>query len=500
MKSVLQLLLSTLILLITSCSKNENHDSDISYHVAYKSDSNNLNVDFKYKSDTNGDLILKFENSSWGDNDIYNCIDQFEVKPKPISVEFDREQSLVKIKTAPNQENTIQYSIKQDFTEDLKNHHRYRPIITNSYFHILGMRLFMFPTTIFETEESKAKISISWGELPNNWLFHSSFGPEKNMQIEVIQEDLYATFFVGGDFRRYQFNYKDKPVYFVTRGDWKAIKDEQVLSILKETVNAQYKFWNDSIKNSYSVSLIPTFEEWTATSKSYSFGGSCLTNSFISFVSNNDGATLKKVSWLYNHELLHQWIGRTLKNENEVEQYWFSEGFTDYYSYKLMLKHNKLTVQEFIDILNTEVVIPHYQDKYNTMPNSEITFQKYWSNYGALGKLPYRRGLLYAFLIDMQIKQQSNFTKSLDNIMHSLNNKSKKDIGFRISSTTFKSELALHVDSNTANQFETYITNGKLIDFKGKLLKGLTIEETNNMPLFGIDKALPETLLNQLQL
>lgn len=477
--------------LVFSCSVKAKHDVDLVYQVkADYGDSQGLTVDFAFESDKDGLIVLRYENNSWGDNDIFDCIGEFKVSPEPLNIEFDRDSSLITIKTKPNLKSHIQYSITQDFNEPLLNKHRYRPIIDKNYFHILGMRLFMVPEGIFETESSKVKIAISWGDLPSNAIFHSSFGPDKNLDIEVTQEDLYASFFVGGDFRKYEFDYEGYPVYFIIRDNWKVFDDTDIYEILKETVAFQNGFWQDLRKGMYSVSLLPTFEPWTEFSKANSIGGSGLPNSFISFASNNEGTTLKKMSWLYNHELLHKWIGRTIKNENEVEQYWFSEGFTDYYAYKLMLKNDKLNTEGFLDILNNEVVIPHYKDSVNTIPNSEITFESYWSNYAVYGKLPYRRGLLYAFFIDNQIRQRNDYEKSLDNVMLDLFQMALKDEGFRFNGKVFKQLLAGYLDGSSQSDFEKYIVNGQLIDFSGKLPEGLTIRYKSEIPVFTIKSAV----------
>jgi len=490
------------LMIAISCSKKTNLETALVYNIKLNyNDSLSLAVNFTYKSDKEGILLLKYENSSWGDIDLFNCIEDFKVNPKPISIDFSRDSNLITIKTTPNLNSTIHYSIVQDFKGPLLNKYRYRPILDKNYFHILGMRLFIIPDEIFETESSKVKIKVIWSDLPNDGIFHSSFGFDKNLDLNVTEEELYASFFIGGDFRRYEFDYQGNSVYFVTRGDWKIFDDEDIFKILKETITFQNDFWNEPRGGIYSVSLLPTFEPWTISSKANSLGGSGLPNSFISFASNNDGTTLKRMSWLYNHELLHKWISRTIKNENEVEQYWFSEGFTDYYAYKLMLKNKKLNAEEFIAILNNEVIIPHYKDTINNIPNSELTFQKYWSNYALYEKLPYRRGLLYAFLIDTQIKEQSQYTKILDYLMRELLAMALKDENMRLNSSVFKQLLSKYLFNNALADFETYIINGQLIDFTGKLPEGLSLEIQNNIPLFKIESAIDTTQLeNNLKL
>lgn len=447
-------------------------------------DSSILKVKFVYKTNKEGTLSLIYENSSWGDNDLFNCIKNFSVIPVPESIQFLRDSSLIKIKYRPNQRLTISYSIVKDFNGPPLNQHRYRPILEKTYFHILGMRLFIVPRELYKSEFSRANIEIRWREISTNRIFHSSFGKESVQKLKVTREELDASFYVGGDFNRYHFNYKGDSIYFVTRGDWKAFNDKAIFDILKETISFQNDFWADARGGMFSVSLLPTFETWTESKKRNSIGGSGFQNSFISFASNNEGTTLERMRWLYNHELLHKWISRTIKNENEVEQYWFSEGFTDYYSYKLMLKNDKLTPQEFISALNNEVVIPHYKDPINSIPNSELTFQKYWSNYKVYQKLPYRRGLLYAFLIDTKIKKRSGFTQSLDNVMHDLLKMALEDETMRLNSLVFKQMLVKYLEKSALNDFDDYILKGHLIDFTDKLPDGLSLEIHDEIPIF----------------
>jgi len=474
-----------LSLLFASCSLNNSPVADIEYKI--QSNLNDsipvLQVEFNYSSDNYGLIVLKYENNSWGDNDIFNCINNFEVLPKPESIKFERDSSQISIKTKPNLKSVIRYEIAQDYKGLPLNQFRYRPILDSSYFHILGMRLLMVPKGVFESDTSKAYIKIEYKKKTAEELFHSSFGKEHIQNIEVIREDLYASFFVGGDFRRYSFTHDKDSIYFVTRGNWKAFKDQEILNILKETLSSQRSFWNDPRKGSFSVSLIPTYENW------YSVGGSGFSTSFVSFASNNDKITLTQMKWLYNHELLHKWIGRTIINENEIEQYWFSEGFTDYYAYKLLLKNNHLNITEYIETINKEVILPHYQDPVNSIPNADLTFEEYWSNYAKYMKLPYRRGLLYAFYIDNQIKEQSHYSQSLDDLMLDLFVISLENENIRLNHSLFIQNLLKYLNHAEAkSDFEKYIIEGKLIDFENGLPNGISIGYQEDIPILKLDK------------
>ncbi|UJH67477.1 M1 family aminopeptidase [Allomuricauda sp. SCSIO 65647] len=470
---------------------------DVEYNVQSKLKETTpvLEVEFNYSSDKDGLVRLRYENESWGDSNIFDCIKSFQVVPKAKRIEFFRDSSQIIIETDPNIINVIRYQISQDYEGLPLNEKRYRPMIDSRFFHILGMRLFMVPERVFAADSTRANIKINYQAEGANSLYHSSFGKDNVQNISVDREDLYASFFIGGDFRRYSFPLEKDTVYFLTRGNWKPFTDHDIYQLLKETIKSQNEFWNDPRKGNFSVSLVPTYEEW------YSVGGSGFSSSFISFASNNDKVSLKHMRWLYNHELLHKWIGRTILNENEVEQYWFSEGFTDYYSYKLQLKANQLNVAEYVEILNSEVIIPHYQDPVKNTPNSKLTLQEYWGNYAKYQKLPYRRGLLYAFLIDNQIKKESNYTKSLDDLMHELLALSLKDRTTRINQSLFLRTLSKYLNhSSVALQFEKYIVNGELINFQDQVPNGLSIDYTDDIPVFKIDATSKKELERKLSL
>lgn len=484
MRKAFLLFIIFLNILESSCTVDNKLVPDIEYKVLPNLNDSipTVNVKFDYESDDNGLIVLRYENNSWGDNDIFNCIKDLNVLPEPESIQFLRDKSLITIKTKPNLLSNIDYKIIKDYKGLPINQYRYRPIIDSTYFHVLGMRLFMIPEGIFKSDSSKANIKINIKNGSIEGIFHSSFGKEKVQNIEVSREDLYASYFVGGDYRRYSFTYESDTIYFIIRGKWKAFTDQEILNLLKQTFSSQRSFWNDSRKGDFSVTLTPTYESW------YSVGGSGFSTSFISFASNNQKVTLSHLKWLYNHELLHKWIGRTIINDNEVEQYWFSEGFTDYFAYKLMLKNNLIDLSEYIEIINREVIIPHYQDPIKNIPNAEITFENYWSEYAKYMKLPYRRGLLYAFLIDNQIKEESSYSVSLDNLMNDLLHLSLNDNSLRLNKSVFIKNLSMYLNHpEVESDFEQYILEGNLIDFQDKLPNGLSIDYQNNVPIFKLD-------------
>ncbi|EER21850.1 MULTISPECIES: M61 family metallopeptidase [spotted fever group] len=125
---------------------------------------------------------------------------------------------------------------------------------------------------------------------------------------------------------------------------------------------------------------------------------------------------------LLAHEHMHNWTGKKIRNNLEGLNYWWSEGFTDYYSRVLALRSSVITLEEFIEEFN-QFFEDYYLSPVINEYNSKIKDDN-WKDY-AVEKLPYYRGFVLALYLDSLIKE-NNKSKSLDNVMLDLFKTSKE--------------------------------------------------------------------------
>lgn len=452
-----------------------------------------LKVSFEAKTSGKGELILQYDDNFWGQTKLYNCLKNLTTQPKAQSIEMYPDSSYIKVVSKPNALLKISYHIVQDKPGKIAYKHCYRPIVQPTYFHSFGHHLFVLPQGALNNNEARL-VGIRWRNVARDFVTHNSFGDAPNQTVWVKQEDLFASIFVAGDFKRYSFKIKGKDVHFLTRGKWENFSTDKIAELLKKTIHSQRTFWQDYSDSTYTVTLIDTY----ANPQSYSIGGTNLTQSFASYCSGNKHTTLERVKYLYNHELMHHWIGKKIVNAKAEKQYWFSEGFTDYYAYKLMLKSGLIGLPRFLKTLNREVLAKHYISKVKSFPNDSLTYQKYWRNY-AYQKLSYHRGALYALLLDTQIKQKTKQRKSLDNLMFDLikvcsGNKTRK-----LDHKLFKKYLKRYLGKTSLKDFERYIVGGQPIDFEGKLWKEIDVVKTAKYPQFKlVSEAATSDLLKKL--
>jgi len=438
-----------------------------------------LQISFSSKTDSQGILNLHYNDSFWGQRNLFHCLQNITTQPSAQKIDRQSTKDNVQIMGKPNTRYQITYHIVQDKGGLIEYKHCLRPIVQPTYLHSFGHRLFLLPLGALSDKEARP-FTIRWRNIPRDFVIHNSFGDAPNQTMQIKEQQLFSSIFVAGDFKRYISTIKGNQVHFLVRGQWEKFNTDQVADLLKKVIRNQRDFWQDHRDSLYTVTLMEIHTPYGS-----SVGGTNLHQSFATYCSKNKYTTFDRIKYLYNHELMHNWIGKKIVNADEERQYWFSEGFTDYYTYKLMLKGELIDLETYLKMINQRVLKPHYSSKVKTAPNDSLTYKNYWGDY-AYQKLPYYRGALYALLLDTQIKQKTKQRKSLDNLMFDLLKACSGQKSRRLDHQLFKKHLQRYLGKQSLKAFENFIEKGQLIDFKDKLWKEITITTKDGYPQFAL--------------
>jgi hypothetical protein len=118
------------------------------------------------------------------------------------------------------------------------------------------------------------------------------------------------------------------------------------------------------------------------------------------------------------HEMLHRWIGLRLRLRGpEGTAYWFSEGFTVYYSNMIAFRAGLFSIDELLEILN-DIATRHFDNKGAGATNDEIRRDFYRDP--ELSIVPYTRGALYAAELDAALRRASQGRRTLDDLVREL--------------------------------------------------------------------------------
>jgi predicted metalloprotease with PDZ domain len=103
--------------------------------------------------------------------------------------------------------------------------------------------------------------------------------------------------------------------------------------------------------------------------------------------------------------------------DQERAAYWFSEGFTDFYAWRLMLRSGEYDPKTFAGIWN-DMLLAYANSPAKGAPGSKIV-EGFWKD-RAIEKLPYQRGAILAAKWDRELRDRSGGRTGLDDVMRAM--------------------------------------------------------------------------------
>ena len=191
------------------------------------------------------------------------------------------------------------------------------------------------------------------------------------------------------------------------------------------------------------------------------------------------------------HETSHSWIGNGMQIGNdEFDNQWFGEGFNDYVMLINMVKSGISGKDSFLSYVNKDNLLAHYSSPAKSVPNDSIA-AKFWTdkNYQVL---PYKRGFIYAFYLDNQIRLASDGKQSIRDFLLVLLKRNKEikavNPGANLTPDDFiKSVAGFLPEKQVRQEVETYMLKGTPLNFREiKLIDGLNINYHGNIPVLSI--------------
>lgn len=319
-------------------------------------------------------------------------------------------------------------------------------IIRRELVHSPGVGLFITPSDLKETDT--VQFTLTWAQIPDEWNTLSSYGIGKSLKFSTTAPNLYRGLYVAGKCRMYQIADDKSPVYLTLQGTFD-MKDDLISSFLGEVMKSQRAFFEDWDFPHYAISLIEGDDP-------YSMAGTGFRNGFAAYLPM--GKKRKDYYLLFAHELLHTWIGGKIRNNGRQSElnYWWSEGFTEYYSRVIALRSGGLSMEEFLSECNT-FLRRYYLSPVLNESNACIK-RDFWKDKD-VETLPYCRGFVFALYLNSLIKQHSP-NNSLDDVMRDLFKTSPQR---EFSAEHFKNIVNAYIPQGITKSMSQFIDKGKTI-------------------------------------
>lgn len=304
---------------------------------------------------------------------------------------------------------TAAYTVVPGFDHDpvIDEARLYRPIIRPGWFHVGGSSLFARPYA--DADENTTPARFDWlGQ--TDLAFASDLetigGKQRRGTRQGTLRDVQTSIVIGGKDLQIA---RSGPVRFATVGAF-AFRPQQAAELAERILSTQRAFWGDP----YAPFLVTMSPLVAPSAFSKTVQGNGRSAGFTTQVTPN--TSLEDLAVLFAHENFHTWNPGQLGGQGPQGSLglWFSEGFTDFYARRLLLRSGVISAQRFVDLWN-DALIGYAMSPVRALPNAQSA-ERFWKDPYAQ-RLPYQRGALLAALWDAQLRAQSHGKVTLDDLI-----------------------------------------------------------------------------------
>ncbi|GAM96673.1 Gll0821 protein [alpha proteobacterium U9-1i] len=444
-----------------------------------------LGVSLTFTGDADGETVLELPSSWGGEEELWRGVDDLRAGDGA-SLGAGAGPQFRVLRYAPGARVSVSYRIIQDGEGPpvSQGRGRYRPVIQPRYFHLIGETALVVPDV---DEGRPARVRVSG--LPRGWRYASDL-----QHGGLAVANLRASVMVGGDFR--VLNAPNGHARVAIRGAW-SFTDRDFAREAGEIIGAQRAFWGDE-RQPFLVTVL----QQEAAPGNRSVGGTGLSDAFAFFATPNADAGM--ITRTLAHEGNHTWIpgqiGGFPRDETlERGSYWLSEGFTEFFTGRLLVRQGVWGPAEFAADLNS-MLDAYAQSSANTAPNARV-IADFWSD-NEVQRLPYRRGRLLATIWDARLRAEG---RSLDAVLRAM--RARARAGDPRTAGEMFLQVAREFGVDTAADLTTYEEQGALVRLSedvfapcGHVLtedaprfhRGFDIDATsaNNNVIAGVDPTL----------
>jgi predicted metalloprotease with PDZ domain len=408
--------------------------------------------------------ILELPDSWGGQTELYHAIQNL----RPISnvtISDGADAAHKVLRYSPGSLVHVQYVVFQDWIGEpqAENGNPYRPVIQPGYFHIIGNAFLAIPLI-----NGSTPVHVHLRGLPAGWTYASDLEHRG-----LVLGDVNASVAVAGDYR--VLNGHDRNIRVAIRGRW-SFSDADFVGEVERIISAERSFWGDR-----STPYLVTVTQLTSPNDSWlSIGGTGLGDAFAFFATPN--ADIHQIARTLAHEGIHTWIpaliGGNPDGPAEAPFYWLSEGFTDFYTGRLMVRGGLWTPTEFAADLN-RMLTEYASSPVKTAPNSRVAAD-FWND-EQVQKLPYQRGRMLATIWDARLRALGQ-GRDMDDVMFEMRRRAAHRDPLKAAEML---PLVLqHFGVDPASDIERYVTNGESIILPADLFAPCGTITTRQVPVF----------------
>ena len=238
-------------------------------------------------------------------------------------------------------------------------------------------------------------------ELPPGWSINSSNASVESNFYHVAAPEK-AIFFIGRSLRKTSKTVDEMSLTTVVGGTW-PFKEKDALATAGKVLKKYAELTGFKLPGESFIMIAPLpvkvgSIKWRAETRG---------STVVLLVDSNAGFRnwIGQLGVIFTHELLHLWVPNRLNLAGDYD--WFFEGFTLYTALRTALELKLINFQEYLDTL------ARVYDSYLSYPDDLSLIDASERRWTTPGTFVYDKGMLVAFLYDLQIRKESGRVANL---------------------------------------------------------------------------------------
>lgn len=242
---------------------------------------------------------------------------------------------------------------------------------------------------------------------------HAGQGEQVSAVVTGSPSLLRHAFYAGGmGWRVQQRPVAGAQLHTAVRGRFETA-DEAFAEASARLIDGHRRFWGSDGAPPPWLVLTPNFQR-------RNFGGTLVHRAAVLHAGPDFSAASRGFEFLIGHEHLHEWFPQRFGSTDPdpvraVHGYWFSEGFTNLYTHRLLLDSGLWTLQRYADEL-TEVLRGYWRSPAREAPVASLA-PRFFSDRDA-GRQLYARGEILGLRWDAALREQGH--AGLDEVLRGL--------------------------------------------------------------------------------
>lgn len=440
-----------------------------------------LAVEIRFAGDADGETVLHLPGRWAGTDSLWKQVDDLRVQG---ATSVRGEGGTRVISHAPGAALAVRYRVRSGYAADPAfGYQKALPIILPGWFFFHGEGVFALPDG-----RQEAPARFAWRDFPAGWTVASDLDhldPARGTAGDVVESAAIG----AADLTVLRRDVDGAPVRVALRGRWD-FTAEAFLDAVAAVIRAENALWDDGGRP-FTAVIAPL----GGSGPGLSYTGTARGDAFS--VASTPGFPLGEATRFLAHEYMHTWIGDELGGQPagaEAAVFWLTEGFTDFYAGRALLRAGLWTPADFVADLN-RVLLRYATSPARTEPNAVIQ-ERFWSD-AAVQQLPYDRGHLLALLLDHRIRRHTSGRVDMDDVLRAQRALARRnaEAGRSVDAgTLFPLALRQAAGMDVGEELARHVERGEPVLLPAELFGACARVETVTQPDFhrGFDLAATE--------